>query len=381
MKDIYALLNDVNVNLEDLAKTELTGKEKSMVLKSLKTGRSRGLKNTGRALIAAAAIILVAIGLFNDSINAVAKETVASIIEIFRGNSAKDYSEQINTVVESDGVKMDLIKAEREDGEIRVEYQLIFDGDISVFKTMGENQGYKVRSVYYTDAFSGCDIYIDGRDINDIINSYNIETEAFYYYEVNDVSISAHELKQELVIYLNDKDYNKDMNIKLDFKNIQVGDNLYPGPVTAEYDLVAGKYTGEVEKSDLSIDAVSLNGTGFHITGYAFTNTGLKVYADLITGPEGAEAAPVVYFKAVDNLGNQYLYYPIYDINDQSKMTFYLYDGPADEYNEYDDYLAEGASSMTLTLYEAVWDFETYIKSESKMCDEFTLELGQSSTN
>ncbi len=377
MKDIYDLLNDSYVDMKDYKRIKLTREEKKAVVKNIRqSAPGRRKRKAGKYVIgAAAAAMVVATTIFHEDINAMAMETVTSFMEFIHGNAKNDYVENINTVVETDGVNMDLISVSREDARIRVNYKLTFDEDISEFKTLGEDLGYKKRSVFYTDEFGRCNIFIDGKNINDILNDDTAVSKPFFYYEVNDISITDHELEQELVIYLNDKDYHQDMNIKLDYSDIIAGNKVFSGHCVVQYTLEAGKYTNDIDKSVLDINTLSLNGTGFSITGYAVTNTGLKVYARMIPGPDGEDAFPIVYFKAKDDLGNQYLYYPIYDIEDQRTMTFSIYDGPADFNNEFNDYLSKEAKSMTLALYEEQYDFDTNIRSENKLCDDFTLNL------
>lgn len=371
--DIYDILNGANVNLAEIKKVELTDLEKKKIRMNLRNKRKH--KHAAKIAVAAAVVIMIGTVLVNEDINAMAKETVASIVEYIQGNSRNDYAETIDKVVTTEGVTMDLMKAERIDGKIKVRYKLSFDQDISSFKTMGEDVGYKKMSVFYSDAFKDCTIYIDGVDANEALN-YNTPDKSeipYFYYEVNDVTITDHEIEQELVIYLNDQDYNQDMNIKLAFGNIMVAENSYTGACSADYTVEAGKYTADVEKSSMNIEAKTKDGIKVTITDYAYTNTGLKVYAE-VSEDEGKDV-PIIYFRAKDDMGNQYLFYPIYDMDNLSKMTFFLYDGPADSNNEYNDFLADGIKNMTMGLFEEVINPSTNEVSAERLCDDFTVEI------
>lgn len=350
------------------------------------------MKKRWIAGLAALALVIV-IGttiLILPTVRVFAQACISAAIDIFK-NTETDYVEPVEIEAETTGVTLELKQVAREWNEVKIDYTLTFEDDISEFLTMGEDAGYKTVSVFYEEPFNDCIININGYNLhggNELGDQVCVMPEDFFYYEVNDLSITEHVLEQEIVLYLNDGDFAGDLNILLDYSNIKVGDKVLTGDMIVEYLLKGGKYQGDIEQTPLTLNTVATNGAQYNITGYAITNTGLKLFADNIQDTD--EDITITFFIAKDNLGNQYLYYPKYDGN---KMTFTIYDGAADEHNNYLNYLDKNATSLTMALYEEasdegagicgtkqweeffVWYWDHYYENAIQLSKEFTIDL------
>jgi hypothetical protein len=353
-----------------------------------------------RVITASAIAILISGVIWFNSTARVFAQAWANVVVDLLKNSETDFVDPVELEAQDRGVTLDLESVAREWNEIKIHYTLTFDEDISVFKTMGLDVGYKTRSVFYEEAFNDCKININGATLYGGTKSFDQNvyemTDIFFCYDVNDISITEHTLEQEIVLYLNDPEFNEDLNITLDYDNIKVGDKTSENSMYINYTLKGGKYSGAIDADELDLKTTSSNGTQFNITGYACTNTGLKVFADCIMGEN--EDVTITFLIAKDNLGNQYLYYPKYD---GDKMTFSIYDGEADEKDEYLNYLNPGADTLTLALYEEASDkdagicgtkeweefyvdyWEHYYENAIQLSSEFTVNLttGECSIN
>lgn len=451
-KNIYDILNDVEYDISDLKREEINDIEKKNILNAIKKhdAKEKSIKMKKRRLILTSAAALVAISLVSSNVRESIAIAAENIVSTIAGNSKNDFAEEINEKTEADGVKLSLDKVIREDNEIKVRYKISFNEDISSFKDLGSDQLFKRTSVFYSDAFEKCNIYLNDNKLSidhddnspdkvnpvydengyltneDELSDYlknkpsneensdkELSESGIWFYEVNDISINDNEIEQELVIFLNNYNYTKNLDIKLQFNEIKVGDKVLKGPWEISYNMKNGEYNNDIEKTPLNINAKTSNGSTLNINGYSISNTGLKIYAKDTTCDEvkkaeieriislypdvatndgektkndireyykdeknvaSVDTMPIIRFVVTDDLGNKYLFYPKYF---DGELKFSIYDGPADIKKEYKDYFDEKAKSITLALYEEVVDWNTYEESYVKLTDDITINLNK----
>lgn len=296
----------------------------------------KNMKIKKRRIMLTAAAGIVVFSLVSSNVRESIALAAENIVKTISGNSKNDFAEEVNEKAEAQGVKLSMDKVIREDNEIKIRYKLNFDDDISSFKTLGSDQLFKKTSVFYSDVFENCNIYLNGNKLNidhddnspdkvvakyyengcilneEEINNYykNMTKDKYeeddkllsnwiFYYEINDISISEHELQQELVVLLQDANYTNDLDIKLQFNEIKIGDKVIKGPWKLSYNMKNGQYTNDIEKTPLNINAKTSNGSTININGYSISNTGLKIYAEDTTSDE-------IRFKEIERIINLY---------------------------------------------------------------------------
>lgn len=306
-------------------------------------------KLLGGFIAVAAAGILCGMVLYVPVVKVFAQVCAGVVMDVFK-NTRTDYKEPVDLQAHTSGVTLTLDYVTREWNEVKIHYTLSFEDEIEGLIQGEEGSEYSTSGAFYGDTFSDCIININGIGLHGGASAINQGcgfTEDIWYYEVKDVSLDEHTLEQEIILYLGDGDYAEDINILLDYSNIRLGDKILVGDMTIEYTLEGGKYQGEIEAETLDLPTTSYNGTQFNITGYALTNTGLKIFADFVRGE--SEDWPITYLRVRDDLGNGYLFYPKFD---GDKMTYSIYTDCLDGTN-FLAHLSPRAGSLTMALYEA----------------------------
>lgn len=392
-KDIYTKLNYVKMDINKIDKVELNDLEKKRIFKEV-VAKEKKFKRKKRAIIAASSIALVGLVLLNSGAREIAATGVNNIMEMLNINAKNDFKEIVDSTSSSNGVDMTLVEVKRDNARIYVRYKLTFEDDISSWNELVTPGSVDKRTgIFYEKPFSDSKIFLNGQDCQSL---YVVEKEGvsdqeenpilredFWSVLVNDVEMTDHYLIQEAEIFLNDEEYSSDLDIKLDFRNIKIGDKTIEGPWEINYTMKNDQYSNieEVKKVPLNIEYKCTNSNTINIKSYANSNTGLKIYADAygdvcypipFEGEETSLDIPIIRFEGVDNLGNKYLLYPIW--NGSRKMTFHVYSGPADSNNEYKDYLDENATTLTIALYEQVIenDWPSFIKATDDIVIDLT---------
>ena len=167
-KNIYDILNDVEYDISDLKREEINDIEKKNILNAIKKhdAKEKSIKMKKRRLILTSAAALVAISLVSSNVRESIAIAAENIVSTIAGNSKNDFAEEINEKTEADGVKLSLDKVIREDNEIKVRYIISFNEDISSFKDLGSDQLFKRTSVFYSDAFEKCNIYLNDNKLS-----------------------------------------------------------------------------------------------------------------------------------------------------------------------------------------------------------------------
>jgi len=439
MKDIFELLNEAEASYTEQADVKLTKKEQDQIFQMIRLKdkeKYRMKKNIKRAT-ASVAVLAVIISAF---VYSPALKTIASnILTYFTGNTKTDYATEVHKNVEQDTGTMELLSVSREDSNLYLRVKFEFKEDVSEITALcGEymlpgptltedgtlikedgtviaknctvnEEGWAVSEdgmaydmedaygnyngpegyVLIAPPFINSKIFINGIDYMNMPENEeydNAELESFPIWSVSarNVEVSGNTLIQDIVLSLQDPNYQEDISISFHYQDIVLSDHIVEGEWNLDYTISNKDYEeSELNRMPIELSATDLNGAAYTVESYSVTPGGIKIYVqddsyDKMTGEV------LVRITAYDELGNKYLMYPIYEdyANDREHCTYSIYDGPADVNNEYLDRLDENAKTLTIAfeqLYHEADENGYFIGEEqaSLISDELTLNISR----
>jgi hypothetical protein len=372
MKDIYSLLNSVKTEIEDLERVEMTALEKKRVFRTI-TGK-RKIKKRWRGIAAAAGITLVCMGMMGIP-------TVrASILSYFNGNTASDYKEVINEAVKNDTTELKVLSVSRSLGEVTIKCRFEFDRDVSALEEECAYANMPEGNVLITQPFDASAVFVDGYNLADYDEACPV-----WFMSCRNTEISGNTLTQTIILSLRDRDYDKNLDISLRYRDIKVAGEVIEGEWNYDYTLEAEKYTQELTTNEMGITATDACGFVYTMDNFAVTPNGLKIFgtdgwdADLSAETEFPCLSTMVRILVKDDLGNEYLMYPrMLNYPADNTCVFEIYRGPA---VTDDDYLTEWAPEATkltvayqqiLTTWQSNLEFSEEV---SIISEEYVIDL------
>ena len=168
---------------------------------------------------------------------------------------------------------------------------------------------------------------------------------------------------------LEDKYMKDDINIKLEFNNFKINNEIYDVNLKQEYTLKGEKYSDEKIKIipiNYIVQLDEKNKLEFY--GYSYTKTGIKIYSKFY-GEE--DYMSLIKLIVKDNYGTQYAMYPWYTsqkfldgeiqyesdldrIMDKEKkdiLVFEIYDEFEDENGKYSNYWNDNIKNLNIKIF------------------------------
>ncbi|MDO5294933.1 MAG: hypothetical protein Q4F05_19535 [bacterium] len=325
MKDIYDLLNDVSIDLDEYEPVELTKKEKAdilhTVLSQTEKHKTRKASNQEQivsiphkpsavkmfGLVAAAAVLMIA------GINY--KHVSNGINGLLPREWKKETASQGVDMKDTSNVQVSLVDTSRQDNKVsvKVRFKLITPIKNYVETMRDQELAYTNFKNYqnFTDngmenellgfeeyAFAKTTITVNEESVtkNKIMTLDNIKTEC----------LSAYTIEKTYVFLLNNKFYCDDLVMKFSFENMRVDEGMIKEQVVVENTFKeAGFHKEDMKFVPLDIKASDSVGQSVDIVGYQYLGNCIRFFGKQNAYKEkGKEQELTV--VAVDNNKNNY---------------------------------------------------------------------------
>lgn len=355
-KNIYEFLNEVDFNIEDYEKEELTDIEKQNLKRSVRKNMKKkfNLKKFGSI----AAALILTIGVFGQTslgknVYATAGSKISEIsysvgkaLGIER--NIEPYANVVNKVVEINGVEVKL------NDVIIDRNELIFTTTVNTNKTVD-------------DVYFDCDIYINGKKLIDYggfgiygtVESAKTLFHQLYSFEINDMETKG---DIDIRIVLSNLNYYRRELEKSDIKEEKIKGKWEFEFTASGSELMANTHTLPLDYS------FNIDNTEYILEEFRFNPINKKIYGK-IEG-EHKELEYVIILRGEDNLGNK-IEFPLLSA-DWEKIIF--------RYNNYYRDLAEEITSINLTPYALRYPEEGGRVEEDdweKVGEEFTIYINK----
>ena len=195
--DIYTMLNEADINLDDYKKEKFNDIEKKNIKENFKKSINKK-KFYNRKIVAAVAVVALTVGILGSNVSVSGLATFSSNIGAFLGiqENLDEYNTVVNKTVNDNGVTVKLNEVILDGNELNVSY------NISSNKKLGKDQSWSDSNV----------IYVNGKNVNGGAGggAFNIDdytTQSVTTYDLGKVDLSG-DLNIKISshgMYLNDK--------------------------------------------------------------------------------------------------------------------------------------------------------------------------------
>lgn len=334
-KNIYEMLNDMNIDIDNYKKEEFNDFEKKKLKSKFRKSIKPQRKNRKGIAVAAAVVIVVgSIGLFGTDagaeIMAKMSESISESIGIHK--DLESYNTVVNKCITDNGITIQLNEVILD----KSQNQLIISDTISSTNVLKENDSYDTNKT----------IYINNRKVKFTSGSGQSWKSGDYSYQ----SVYEYDLSS-----LKDMDLSGDLDIKIEYSKVMVN---YKNPKRGKW-VFEFKANGDALKIDtkeinLNNSFVLENGEKVILEKYTSNALGQNIFCK-IENYNKNESYDVM-LKGTDDLGN--------------KVEFYLKRGSNDSmvlrYSNIDRNLEENAKELTLTPYAV-----KFPEQSGKMSNDF----------
>jgi len=337
-KNIYDMLNDNSINLEELEKEGFNDIEKRRIKnrfkKTIHKGRNR--KNKGVAVAVAAGVLAVTLFGTNIGNEAVAKiRLMAFDIGNYLGTNKdlSDYKTIVGKTITKDGVTIQLNEVILNKDELIVSTTLKLD-------TKLEEPGH-IRTAET--------VYINGKNI---FGGAGGSSKQIDDYTMEDVM--SYKLNEEIP--------NGDLNVKIEYENAYINEvEKRKGPWLFEFKTNGDQLAIETAESNIDYDFKLENGNKVILEKYTSNAVGQKIYYSA----EGKGITYDIELRGKDDLGNEIMF----KLTSQSHGK-----GIMKGFNISDD-----AKTLTLMPYAVAFPKESGKMSNDfkQVGEEFTIEINK----
>lgn len=315
--------------------------------------------------VCACAIIITT----NSTFQVKAGEYIKSVVNWITGNTKDDYLEEPKIITSNNNMQFRIKSAKRIESEVRVMYEIVFPDNIEKSINLEEyKDSDNSKELFFSEMFADCKIYINNKYINDI----DIIDGEIWCFHVKDMKVKGNMIVQELVLNLNKEYLNSDLNFKFEYNKFNINDSILEANLKTEYTLAGNLYSGEIEVTNIPKVKVDIGKRTYSFYGYSYTKTGIKLYCK--EESYSLTNYDVIYLRVIDNYGSKYLFYPKY-YNDGTDLIFEIYDGPADWYNEYEEYLKSDITNMKVEIMEETNELDEKGNPISDKVSEFEINF------
>lgn len=350
-KDIYRMLNNADINLEDYEKEDFNDIEKKRIKVKFRKSISKKTSHKGSIVVAGVAIALT-ITLFGTNVGAEALTKALKIVGVqdvgsFMGiqKNLDDYKTVINKAITNNGVTVQLNEVILDEDELTISYNVTYDKKLSEIYDEKENE---VDESWH--GFNG--LYINGKELNTGSGG-------------GARSIDDYTIQSVLTYNIGNLDLSGDLDIKLSCSPVEGN-----GETNKKSDDWGFEFKTNGDKLKIDTREIALNkkftlgnGTEYTLEKYTDNSMGQKIYASI----SNFKMEPMydVELKGIDDLGNKVVFHASH--SNKEKALFKIE-------NIYGN-LNEKAQTLTLTPY-AVELTGSGGKYELKQAGEaFTIDL------
>lgn len=339
MKNIYNMLNDVEVNLDEYEVEGFNDMEKKRLKNGFKKLNNR--KSNHKKIIAAASVAVLAVGLLGTDLGVYATETIRevtyNIASAFNiDKDIQEYTTVVNQSVSKNGIKVTLNEVILNDDELIVSTTIRSDEKL-------DETGYVSLSDY---------IYINGK----ILQTGSSGSSS----KIDDYTV------EEVITHrLDDDTLSGDTDIKIKYTNVKLHDKNIRGPWAFEF-----KTNGDELK--IATDIISLDteftledGQTIKLEQYNSNKIGQKIY--FTKDIEGTDYD--MKLQGVDDLGNEVEFFV--KSCDKSSGVFKI--------ETINGGLNENATKLILTPYAVKYPEQSGQMSNDykQVGEEFTIDLAK----
>lgn len=344
-KDIYKMLNEAHINIEDYKKEEFNDLEKKRLKDKFRKSINKKRLNKGSIAAAAAVVCLVSAGLFGTDAGAqvLAKvsESIASSIGVEK--DLDSYNTVVNKQITDNGITIQLNEVILDESQM----QLIISDTISSQKALKEYESYDAEKTVY-------------------INNKKVKFEGASGSSGNLDDYSSQSVIEYDLSSLNNVDLNGDLDIKIVYSKVMINyENPQRGKWVFEFKANGDALKIDTKEIKLNNSFTLENGEKIILDKYTSNALGENIMCKVENFNKN-ESYDVM-LKGTDDLGN--------------KVEFYLKRGSKDsivlEYDNIDRNLDENAKELTLTPYAVKFPEESGQLSHDfkKVGDEFKISL------
>ncbi|AOR23796.1 DUF4179 domain-containing protein [Clostridium taeniosporum] len=273
--DIYTMLNEVNINIDDYERKDFNDIEKKKIKSNLKKSILKK-KPRKRGMIAAVAIAILTIGVFGSNIQAATllsiKEDMTSFLGIER--NLDEYKTVVNKAITYNGITVQLNEVILDGNEMTVSYNISSD------KRLEEYESYDADN----------DIYINGKKLSTGASG-------------SAGNIDDYTTQSVLTYTLKDKDLSGDLNIKISCSGIMLNDKFTKGKWNFEFKTNGDQLKVDTKKILLNNKFTLENGQEYTLEKYTDNSLGQKIYASISNFQ--TKSAYDISLKGTDDLGNK----------------------------------------------------------------------------
>lgn len=315
--------------------------------------------------VCACAIIIIT----NSTFQVKAGEYIKSVVNWITGNTKDDYLEEPNIVTSSNNMQFRIKSAKRIESEVRVMYEIAFPDNIEKHINLEDyKDSNNSKELFFSEIFEDCKIYVNNKYINDI----DIVDGEFWFFNVKDIEVKGNMIVQELVLNLNKEYLDRDLNFKFEYNKFNINGTILEANLKTEYTLDGNLYSGDIEVTNIPEVKADIGKRTYSFYGYSYTKTGIKLYCK--EKSYSLTNYDVIYLRVIDNYGSKYLFYPKY-YNDGTDVVFEIYDGPADWYNEYEEYLKSNITSIKVEIMKETNELDEKGNPISDKVSEFEIDF------
>ncbi|GAA0076693.1 DUF4179 domain-containing protein [Clostridium sp. CTA-5] len=341
--DIYTMLNEININMDDYKKEDFNDIEKKKIKANLKKSILKK-KFPKKNAIAAVAIVALTIGIFGNNIGVSALSKVGYMINNDIGSflgiekNLDDYKTVINKSITDKGITVQLNEVILDGNEMTVSYNVTYDKKLDECESWhGFNQ-----------------IYVNGKALNTGSGG-------------SARNIDEYTTQSVITYNLENCDLNGDLNIKIESSSVMLNDNKQKGNWTFEFKTSGDQLRVDTKKIILNKKFTLENGQEYTLEKYTDNSLGQKIYASISNFQKKSSYA--VMLKGYDDLGNKVEFYASH--SNQKNALFKIENIKGN--------LNENAKILKLTPYAAKYPEKSgRMDGEYKQVgDEFTIDLSQ----
>jgi hypothetical protein len=344
MNDIYNMLNNADINLDEYKKEELDDLEK----RNFKANFRKSIKKKKyykRNIIAAGIAIVLTVTLFgtNMGVNALTSvlempqvQDIASFFKIRK--NLDEYKTVVNKAITDNGITIQLNEVILDGNEINVSFNI--------------SSTEKFKNVEMPAHAFGL-LYINNEEImNGAVGGSN--------------RIDEHNLQEVITYDLGDGQYSGDLDVKIRFFSVEINGSRNEGQWDFEFKTNGDELKSDTREIALHNKITFDNGEEWTLEKYTDNSVGQKIYVSVSNHKEESNYSLVV--SGVDDL-NHYVRFSTYVVGDKDVAVLRI--------QRYHDKVNENAKKLTLTPYQDEQPHDGREWKIKQIGEAFNIDLSQ----
>lgn len=319
-KDIYKILNDIDINIDEYEKEDFNDIEKKKLKNNFRKSINKRKYNKGKSIVAAALVVgVVSIGFFGTGVGAEVLGKISESISTSIGiqKNLDNYNTVINKQITDNGITIQLNEVILD----QVQKQLIISDTISSGKLLKEYESFDSdRSIYINNKKVR---FTSGSGGSRNLDDYTTQT--VYEYDLG---------------YLDDIDLSGELDIKIAYSKVMINhENSQRGKWEFEFKANGDQLKIDTKEINLNNSFTLENGEKIILEKYTSNALGQNIICK-VENFNKKESYNIM-LKGTDDLGNEV----IFDLIRGSKYSMVL------RYDNIKRNLDDNAKELILTPY------------------------------